>query len=142
MRNCIYLQLIFLCALISSCGKNSVEEVNVDKSDSIQISRMVHQLWYGLNAKVGTGDTCSLTPYQKQVYDVTYVKMASKVKNVEGKKQLYLDMSKDEYMKFGLHEAFYDAMVKDLEDVNHYFDSIPNDTVMWSEYVKFYKLKE
>lgn len=51
-------------------------------------------------------------------------------------------MSKDEYMKFGLHEAFYDAMVKDLEDVNHYFDSIPNDTVMWSEYVKFYKLKE
>ncbi len=45
-------------------------------------------------------------------------------------------------MKLGLHEAFYNAKVKDLEDVNHYIDSIPNDTAMWNGYVKLYDLKE
>ncbi len=138
----IYLQLIVLCALVSSCCANKAEEVNANKADSIQVDMMAHQIWYDLNVKIGNGDTCSFTPYQKQVYDVTYGKMAGKVKKVEGKKQLHLEMTKDEYMKFGLHEAFYNAMVKDLEGVNHYFDSIPNDTVMWNEYVKFYKLIE
>lgn len=135
--------IVFLnCNNGFSCCTNDAKCVNANNADSIQVEMMVHQIWYDLNAKIGNGDTCSFTPYQKQVYEVSYVKMAKKAKKVEGKKQLYLDMTKDEYMKLGLHEAFYNAKVKDLEDVNHYFDSIPNDTAMWNGYVKLYDLKE
>lgn len=78
--------IIFLsCNNGFSCCTNDAKCVNANNADSIQVEMMVHQIWYDLNAKIGNGDACSFTPYQKQVYEVSYVKMAKKVKKVEGK---------------------------------------------------------
>jgi len=138
----IFALLVMICIWVTpSCG-NKVESVSVNPADSAQVAQMVGQIQYDINLRLGQKDTLSFTPYQKKVYDVVYNRMAKNVKQVEGKKQLYLEMTKDEYKKFDLHEAYYDVFVNELEGANRYFESNPNDTVMWNAYYKFFILNE
>ncbi len=103
---------------------------------------MVGQIQYDINQRLEQKDIATFTPYQKKVYDVIYNQLARNVKQVDGKKQLHLDMTKEECRKFDLHDAFYDVFADELDRANHYFGSTPTDTITWNAYYKSFILNE